>query len=243
MAMKDHQQRNILIVDDEVNIRRVLRMYLQKEGFSVEEAEDGVDAWRKMEQTEYDLIILDLMLPKIGGIELCTMLRQKRLTPVIILSAKGEESDRLRGFEVGADDYVVKPFSPKEVVYRIKTILQRTSVGACQILPAKEAEHPILLPHLTIEPRAHRVTVGERVVELARKEYELLYFFATHPNTTFSRKDLVKRVWSDASIQDQRTVDTHIRKIRKKLSAISPEAANMITTKWGQGYQLNMEKE
>jgi len=241
--MTHEQQESILIVDDEASIRQVLRMYLEKEGYFIEEAEDGLDAWHKMEQTEYDLIILDLMLPLISGVELCAQLREKKQTPVIILSARGDQSDRLRGFEAGADDYVVKPFSPREVVFRIKTILQRTSARAAQAQLAKEEADPIALPHLTIEPRAHRVTVDGKIVELARKEYELLYFFATNPNTTFSREELVKRVWNDASsIHDQRTVDTHIRKIRRKLSALSPEAAELIATKWGVGYELSVEK-
>ncbi|KZE49022.1 two-component system response regulator [Brevibacillus parabrevis] len=238
--MGDHPA-TILIVDDEERIRRILRMYLENAGYVVDEAEDGFAALKLVKQIDYDLIILDLMMPGMDGIELCLRLRETDPVPIVIVSARGEQADRLRGFEAGADDYVVKPFSPHELVYRIKAILHRTA--SLQETGKKSSGSPVAIsyPDLLIEPLAHRVTVSGKTVGLAPKEFELLYFLALHPNETFSREDLLQNVWNDESERDSRTVDAHVRKIRKKLSQRSPEAAGMITTVWGWGYQLCAE--
>ncbi|ELK41296.1 response regulator transcription factor [Brevibacillus agri] len=229
----------ILIVDDEERIRRILRMYLEKAGYVADEADDGSAALSLAEQIDYDLIILDLMLPEMDGIELCRRLRKRQQVPIVIVSARGEQADRLRGFEAGADDYVVKPFSPHELMYRIRAILQRARSQQEKAGESRAAPAAIAYSDLLIEPLAHRVTVGGNVVELARKEFDLLHFLALHPNETFSREDLLRHVWNDASVQrDARTVDTHVRKIRKKLFQRSPAAAGLIATVWGWGYQL-----
>lgn len=232
---------NILIVDDEERIRRLLRMYLEKEGYAVEEAEDGETALQKAMDKDYDLILLDLMLPGIDGIEVCMRLRQYKATPVIMLTAKGEEANRVQGFEVGTDDYVVKPFSPREVIYRVKAVLRRSSATAYLSKDANSSNN-IVFPHLVIEHDAHRVTAGGHEVALTPKEYELLHYLASSPDKVFSREELLKDVWNYEFFGDLRTVDTHVKRLREKLNKVSPEAAAMITTVWGVGYKLEVPK-
>ncbi|SEN23487.1 response regulator transcription factor [Paenibacillus sp. OV219] len=231
----------ILVVDDEERIRRLLKMYLEKEGYIIEEAEDGETALRLATANDYDLILLDVMLPGIDGIEVCSRLRQIKATPVIMLTAKGEEMNRVQGFEVGADDYVVKPFSPREVIYRVKAILRRSSATA---FLTKEAitSNNIVFPHLIIEHDAHRVMAGGQEVSLTPKEYELLHYLAISPDKVFSREELLKDVWNYEFFGDLRTVDTHVKRLREKLNKVSPEAAMMITTVWGVGYKLEVPK-
>lgn len=232
---------NILIVDDEERIRRLLRMYLEKEGYTIEEAEDGETALQKATEQDFDLILLDLMLPGIDGIEVCSRLRQVKATPVIMLSAKGEEANRVQGFEVGADDYVVKPFSPREVIYRVKAVLRRSSATAF-LAKDSNSSNNIVFPHLIIEHDAHRVTAGGQEVALTPKEYELLHYLASSPDKVFSREELLKDVWNYEFFGDLRTVDTHVKRLREKLNKVSPEAAVMITTVWGVGYKLEVPK-
>lgn len=231
----------ILVVDDEERIRRLLRMYLEKEGYVIEEAEDGEEALRLALEEDFDLIVLDLMLPGIDGVEVCTRLRQQKSTPVLMLTAKGEEVNRVQGFEVGADDYVVKPFSPREVIYRIKAILRRSSATA-YLSKEISASNDIVFPHLIIEHDAHRVTAGGQEVNLTPKEYELLHYLASSPDKVFSREELLKDVWNYDFFGDLRTVDTHVKRLREKLNRVSPEAASMITTVWGVGYKLEANK-
>lgn len=233
---------NILIVDDEERIRRLLRMYLEKEGFLIDEAEDGETALAKALSGDYDLILLDVMLPGMDGTEVCARLRQTKATPIIMLTAKGEEANRVQGFEVGADDYVVKPFSPREIIYRVKAILRRSSVTAYLAKDAIQASNNIVFPHLIIEHDAHRVTAGGQEVALTPKEYELLHYLASSPDKVFSREDLLKDVWNYEFFGDLRTVDTHVKRLREKLNKVSPEAASMITTVWGVGYKLEVPK-
>lgn len=232
---------HILVVDDEERIRRLLRMYLEKEGYVIEEAEDGETALRKALQSDFDLIVLDLMLPGIDGIEVCTRLRQSKATPVIMLTAKGEEINRVQGFEVGADDYVVKPFSPREVIFRIKAILRRSSATAF-LSKDLTTSNNIVFPHLIIEHDAHRVTAGGQEVNLTPKEYELLHYLASSPDKVFSREELLKDVWNYDFFGDLRTVDTHVKRLREKLNRVSADAAAMITTVWGVGYKLEVAK-
>jgi two-component system response regulator ResD len=235
------QKSSILVVDDEERIRRLLRMYLEKEGYFIEEAEDGETALRMASETDYDLVLLDVMLPGIDGIEVCARLRQIKSTPIIMLTAKGEETNRVQGFEVGADDYVVKPFSPREVIYRVKAILRRSSATAFLSKDANSSNN-IVFPYLIIEHDAHRVTAGGQEVALTPKEYELLHYLAVSPDKVFSREELLKDVWNYEFFGDLRTVDTHVKRLREKLNKVSPEAATMITTVWGVGYKLEVPK-
>ncbi|UOQ46458.1 response regulator transcription factor [Halobacillus salinarum] len=229
----------ILVVDDEERIRRLIRMYLEREEYLIEEAEEGEEALDKAMQEDYDLIILDLMLPGKDGIEVCRELREKKATPVIMLTAKGEEANRVQGFEVGADDYIVKPFSPREVVLRVKALLRRSS--STKFLETNTSTKNVLVfPHMTIDNDAHRVTADGKEVALTPKEYELLNYMAQSPDKVYDREQLLKEVWQYEFFGDLRTVDTHVKRLREKLSKVSSNAAGMIVTVWGVGYKFEV---
>lgn len=231
-------QTNILVVDAEERFRRLLRTYLEKEDFMIDEAADGKTALSKAERINYDIIVLDTLLPGLSGIDVCQKLRLIKSTPVIMLTAKGEEDDRLRGFQAGADDYVVKPFSPREMICRVKAVLKRCKSTLHLSMASCRTQSRILLPHLVIDQDAHRVTADGKEVYLTPTEYDLLYFLASNPNKLFSRHDLLMQVWEYSTVKDSRTVDTHIKKLREKLSEASSEASTMIATVWGTGYML-----
>ncbi|GBF11577.1 MAG: response regulator transcription factor [Tepidibacillus sp.] len=240
--MNSEKNYHVLIVDDEERIRRLLKMYLEREGFKIDEAEDGTTALEKALKANYDLILLDLMLPGMDGIEVCQSLREKKSTPVIMLTAKGEESNRVHGFEVGADDYVVKPFSPREVVYRVKAVLKRASTTAYLTTSPTKTSNMIVFDDLVIDHDAHRVTANGIEINLTPKEYELLHYLASSPDKVFSREELLKEVWNYEFFGDLRTVDTHIKRLREKLNKVSVNAAKMIGTVWGVGYKLEVQK-
>jgi two-component system response regulator ResD len=229
----------ILVVDDEDRIRRLVRMYLEREDYMIDEADNGHDALEMALEEDYDCIILDLMMPEIDGIEVCEELRKEKDTPVIMLTAKGEESNRVQGFEVGADDYIVKPFSPREVVLRVKAILRRATSSAFTT-PDGAARDVLVYPHLTIDQDAYRVTANDEEVNLTPKEYELLCFLAKSPDKVFTREELLKEVWEYEFFGDLRTVDTHVKRLREKLSSVSDYAAKMIVTVWGVGYKFEV---
>lgn len=233
---------NILIVDDEERIRRLLKMYLEREGYQTEEAEDGIEALEKAMSKDYDLILLDVMMPGKDGIEVCKELREFKATPIIMLTAKGEEVNRVQGFEVGTDDYIVKPFSPREVVLRVKALLRRSSqTSFLQTEPI--TKDVLVFPHLTIDNDAHRVTADGKEVGLTPKEYELLYFLAKSPDKVYDREQLLKEVWHYEFFGDLRTVDTHVKRLREKLNKVSEKAAKMIITVWGVGYKFEVVEE
>jgi two-component system, OmpR family, response regulator ResD len=230
---------NILVVDDEERIRRLLKMYLEREGYQIEEAENGLEALEKAFEKDYDLILLDVMMPEKDGMEVCRELREKKTTPIIMLTAKGEEMNRVQGFEVGTDDYIVKPFSPREVVLRVKALLRRSS-RTLFIPNETNAKDVLVFPHLTIDNDAHRVTADGKEVGLTPKEYELLYFLARSPDKVFDREQLLKEVWHYEFFGDLRTVDTHVKRLREKLNKVSETAAKMIVTVWGVGYKFEV---
>lgn len=232
----------ILVVDDEERIRRLLKMYLEREHYQIDEAEDGNTALAKSLTNEYDLILLDLMMPGKDGIEVCRELREKKSTPIIMLTAKGEEVNRVQGFEVGTDDYIVKPFSPREVVLRVKALLRR-SIKTTFIQPETTAKDLIVFPFLTIDNDAHRVLADGKEVSLTPKEYELLYFLAKSPDKVYDREQLLKEVWHYEFFGDLRTVDTHVKRLREKLNKVSEQAARMIVTVWGVGYKFEVINE
>lgn len=238
----ENSQARILVVDDEERIRRLLRMYLEREDYMIEEAENGEEALKKATSEDFDLILLDLMMPGIDGIEVCKQLREKKATPIIMLTAKGEEANRVQGFEVGTDDYIVKPFSPREVVLRVKALLRRSSTTVfLQTEPT--TKDVIVYPFLTIDNDAHRVTAEGKDVSLTPKEYELLYFLAKAPDKVFDREQLLKEVWHYEFFGDLRTVDTHVKRLREKLNKVSSNAARMIVTVWGVGYKFEVVSE
>lgn len=232
----------LLVVDDEDRIRKLLRMYLERENYEIEEAENGEVALEKATEDDFDLILLDLMLPGIDGIEVCQQLREHKATPVIMLTAKGEEANRVQGFEVGADDYITKPFSPREVVLRVKALLRRSSTTKF-LQTETTTKNVIVFPYLTIDHDAHRVLAEDQIINLTPKEYELLYYLAKAPDKVFSREDLLKDVWNYEFFGDLRTVDTHVKRLREKLNKVSPNAAAMISTVWGVGYKFEAAKE
>ena len=227
----------ILVVDDEDRIRRLLNMYLTREGYEVDEAVDGAEALEKALTNDYNCILLDQMMPEKDGLEVLEELReQKNMTPIMMLTAKGEESDRVTGFELGADDYIVKPFSPREVVLRVKAMLRRSTTFPSS--SAAASKDLVVFPQLTIDHDAHRVTAEGEEVNLTPKEYELLYFLAKSPDKVFDREQLLKEVWHYEFFGDLRTVDTHVKRLREKLSRVSESAAKMIVTVWGVGYKF-----
>ncbi|MBD7906985.1 response regulator transcription factor [Sporosarcina gallistercoris] len=233
----------LLVVDDEDRIRRLLTMYLSREGYEMDEACDGAEALEKIEENHYDCILLDVMMPEKDGMEVLEELRiAENQTPIILLTAKGEESDRVSGFETGADDYIVKPFSPREVVLRVKALLRRT--GSFNGAPSTAASKDLVVfPQLTIDHDAHRVTAEGKEVSLTPKEYELLYFLAKAPDKVFDREQLLKEVWHYEFFGDLRTVDTHVKRLREKLNRVSERAAKMIVTVWGVGYKFEVPSE
>lgn len=240
--MEEMDNGKILIVDDEDRIRRLLKMYLEREGYTTEEAENGDEALELALANDYDLILLDLMMPGIDGVEVCRQLREKKATPVIMLTAKGEEANRVQGFEVGTDDYIIKPFSPREVVLRVKALLRRSS-STSFLKTETKAKNVIVFPHLTIDHDAHRVTADGKEVSLTPKEYELLYFLAKTPDKVYDREQLLKEVWQYEFFGDLRTVDTHVKRLREKLNKVSQDAAKMIVTVWGVGYKFEVGNE
>lgn len=232
----------LLVVDDEERIRRLVKMYLEREDYIIDEADNGRDALEMALEEDYECIILDLMMPEMDGIEVCEELRKQKTTPVIMLTAKGEESNRVQGFEVGADDYIVKPFSPREVVLRVKALLRRVSSTSFTNNDGT-ARDVLVFPHLTIDHDAHRVTADGQEVNLTPKEYELLCFLAKAPDKVFNREVLLKEVWQYEFFGDLRTVDTHVKRLREKLSSVSKAAAKMIVTVWGVGYKFEVDED
>ncbi|AUJ26374.1 DNA-binding response regulator [Virgibacillus dokdonensis] len=236
------KESKVLVVDDEERIRRLLRMYMERDGFLVEEAENGADALKLALDNHYDVILLDIMMPEMDGVEVCQELRKEKDTPVIMLTAKGEEANRVQGFEIGVDDYIVKPFSPREVVLRVKALLRRVSSATFQETDTT-AKNVLVFPHLTIDHDAHRVTADGEEVSLTPKEYELLCFLAKSPDKVFNREHLLKEVWQYEFFGDLRTVDTHVKRLREKLNQVSQEAAKMIVTVWGVGYKFEVDED
>ena len=222
----------ILVVDDEDRIRQLVRMYLERDGFEVDEAENGSEALEKALNNPYALVVLDLMLPVLDGREVCAQIRRQLDTPIIMLTAAEDEVDRVHGFELGADDYIVKPFSPRELVMRIKALLKRSG--------EPESQRLLTFPKLSIHIDARRVDVYEQKIGLTPKEFDLLVYIALHPNKVFTREDLLRDVWNYRFYGDRRTVDTHIKRLREKLGQASQAVSQYIATVWGVGYKFEV---
>jgi DNA-binding response OmpR family regulator len=226
----------ILVVDDEDTIREVVGRYLEREGFSVKEAADGYQALDIIQDGPPTLIVLDLMLPGIDGLTLTQHLRQDRQIPIIMLTAKGETSDRIRGLDTGADDYITKPFSPQELVSRIRAVLRRIEGAA-----ASDSEQPVQIGEIIIDPVTRNVVLKGQAVSLTAKEFDLLWYFAQHQGQVFTRTQLLANVWGDELYTDPSTVTVHIRRLREKIEA-DPSQPQYILTVWGVGYKLLDEK-
>lgn len=228
----------ILVVDDEERIRKLLRMFLEREDLEVQEAENGEQALEAVRRRKVSLIILDLMMPIMDGLTACIKIREISNIPVIMLTAKGEEADRVLGFELGADDYVVKPFSHREMVLRVKALLRRTGTSPEDKL---DEQKKLSYPGLSIQEESHKVLVAENEINLTPLEFELLVYLAKQQGRVFTREQLLQNVWGYDYFGDLRTVDTHIKRIREKMARISPEAADYVVTVWGVGYKFEVK--
>lgn len=224
----------ILVVDDEEKIRDIIKEYLDFEGFDYCEAGDGVEALNILKKETVDLVILDVMMPKIDGIKVLKEIRAKGSIPVILLTARTEEYDKLFGFELGADDYVVKPFSPRELMARIKAIINRASTRNEPTENIRAGEI-IEFPGIRIDVAAHEVFIEGEKKQMTPKEFDLLVFFAKNKNIVLSREMILSEVWSYDFFGDDRTVDTHIKMLRNTLG----EYRGYITTVWGVGYKFD----
>ncbi len=221
----------ILVVDDDTNISELISLYLNKEGYETKEVANGKVALEVFEEFRPDLVLLDIMLPGADGYDVCKEIRKKHRTPIIMLTAKGEVFDKVLGLELGADDYMVKPFDPKELVARVKAVLRRN------ILPTEEekAKNRIVLDNLIIDKDNYSVTFEGNLVELPPKELEVLYFLANHPKQVFTREQLLDKIWGYDFVGDTRTVDVHIKRLRDKFEG---EHSWSIKTVWGVGYKF-----
>ena len=234
--MADKQK--ILIVDDDENIAELISLYLTKECFQCEIAEDGETALEKHQSFQPDLILLDIMLPGIDGYDVLREIRKQYTTPVIMLSAKGETFDKVLGLELGADDYIIKPFDSKELVARVKAVLRRFQPSRT-IPVSATAGKCVEYPDLIINQTNYSVIYQGRTVDMPPKELELLYFLASSPNQVFTREQLLDHIWGYEYIGDTRTVDVHIKRLREK---IKDHASWAITTVWGIGYKFEVKK-
>ncbi len=223
----------VLVVDDEPIVRDVLSRYLAKSGFAVELAEDGEEALARYESAQPDLVLLDLMLPRIDGLEVFTRIRSRATTPIIMLTARGAETDRVVGLEIGADDYVTKPFSPREVVARVRTVLRRSAA-----LKNGQEDETLRFGDLEIDPRAHEVRSVGRPVTMTPKEFDLLLFLAQNAGTAFSRLQLLDELWDFAFDGDPSTVTVHVRRLREKVET-DPSRPRHLVTVWGVGYRFD----
>ncbi|MBB6215230.1 two-component system response regulator ResD [Anaerosolibacter carboniphilus] len=227
------REAKILVVDDEEKMRNVIKVFLTKEGYEIEEAHNGKDALDKLYFNEYDLILLDVMMPEIDGWTVCRKVREDFSVPIILMTARGEEYDKLFGFELGADDYITKPFSLKEMLARVKAVMRRSK-------ESNERNHKSLkLGALEIKTLSKQVFVDKDEIALTPKEYELLFFLGKNPEIVYSREQLLNRVWGYDFIGDARTVDTHIKQLREKLG----NHKRYIQTVWGTGYKFMIGEE
>jgi DNA-binding response OmpR family regulator len=222
----------ILVVDDEQIVTEVVERYLRREGYEVEIAQDGAQALKIAGEWHPSLVVLDLMLPEIDGLEVCRQLRKEWPVPIIMLTAKGEETDRIVGLELGADDYIVKPFSPREVVARVKSVLRRTADTT-----APKMDGLLRYGDLAIDAVAREVILRGSRVNLTGKEFDLLYFLASHPNQVFTREQLMNQVWDYSYSAEYGTITVHIRRLRAKIEA-DPLKPRFIKTLWGVGYKF-----
>ncbi len=220
---------NILIVDDDLHIRELIKVFLSKEGFAVYEATDGVEALAKLETIKVDMVILDIMMPNMDGWQLCRELRESYDIPLLMITAKGETSQKIKGFELGTDDYLVKPFDPLELVVRVKALLKRYQIVASQLVQTGK---------LSMNRKTYEVTVGSENVTLPLKEFELLYKLASYPGRTISREQLIEDIWGYDFEGNERTLDVHINRLRERFP--EEQCDFKIRTIRGLGYRLEV---
>ena len=226
----------ILVADDDKNICELLRLYLEKEGYTVVLSHDGEEAVEKFFSENPDLVLLDIMMPKLDGWQVCREIRKKSNTPIIMITAKGETFDKVLGLELGADDYVVKPFDTKEIVARIKAVLRRSSAPGAPASEVKEVSYD----KLTVNMTKYELKVDGKVVDTPPKELELLFHLASNPNRVYTRDQLLDEVWGFEYYGDSRTVDVHIKRQREKLEGVSDQWC--LKTVWGVGYKFEVKE-
>lgn len=226
------EQKTILVADDEQEMRDLIRAYLERENYRVDEAADGYEVLQKVQNNQYDLLLLDIMMPELDGFSTCVQLRRFSNIPIVFLSALGEELDRVQGLRIGGDDYIVKPFSPRELMARIEAILRRTKP-----LTSTQPQDMLQYGNLRIDARGRAVYVNDEEITLTPKEFELLYFLAQHEGQVFSREQLLNQIWGFDYTGQERTVDTHVKTIRIKLK----KEGERIKTVWGVGYKFEAE--
>ena len=221
----------ILVVDDESRMRKLVKDFLTKNNYEVLEAEDGAQALDVFfQEKDISLVLLDVMMPKMDGYQVCKEIREYSKVPIIMLTAKADEQDELKGFQYGVDEYITKPFSPKILVARVEAVLRRAGSGT--------AEELLQVGQITIDKTAHIVTIGEKQVELSYKEFELLTYFLENKGIALSREKILDHVWNYDYFGDARTIDTHVKKLRSKMG----EQGNCIKTIWGMGYKFEVEE-
>lgn len=225
---------SILVVEDEPALNDLLRTELEGEGHVVRQARDGPTALRMVDEDAPQLVILDWMLPGLDGLSVCRKLRQRYLMPIIMLTARSEEVDRVLGLEVGADDYLIKPFGMRELLARTRAALRRVELEARRGQAAPAGEDAIVYGPLRVDPSSHTASIGEAELSLTPKEFDLLWLFASNPGRAFNREFLIERIWGDDYEGFDRAVDNHIRRLRGKLG----EFGEKITTVWGLGYRF-----
>ncbi|GGG10536.1 DNA-binding response regulator [Paenibacillus albidus] len=231
----------VLIAEDEREIRELLKKYLERELYLVDTAADGEEALRLFHRNAYSLVILDLMMPKVDGIEVCRQLRNQSNIPILMLTAKEQEVDKILGLSIGADDYMTKPFSIHEVIARVKALMRRYLVlGSSGTHP--QTPDQIVFKGLRLDLKSYSVEACGREIALTAKEFELLKFMASSPEQVFTKTQLFRGVWDSSYIEDDNTVMVHIRKLRKKIEA-DPSDPQFIQTVWGIGYKFSGEKE
>ena len=226
----------ILIADDDKNICELLRMYLEKDGFSVAIAGNGEEALAKFDEENPDLLLLDVMMPRLDGWQVCRELRKKSECPIIMITAKGETFDKVLGLELGADDYVVKPFEAKEIIARIKAVLRRTGKAN-----AENDKKEVNYDKLTVNMTKYELKVDGKIIDTPPKELELLFHLASNPNRVYTRDQLLDEVWGFEYYGDSRTVDVHIKRLREKLEGISEKWS--LKTVWGVGYKFETKDD
>ncbi len=233
----DVENTKVLIVDDERNICEIVRLYLEKEGYQTLCAYNGDEALRLFNSENPNIVLLDIMLPKKDGWQVCREIRAVSNAPVIMLTAKGELFDKVLGLELGADDYIVKPFEPKELVARVKAVLRRCDYGQTE-----EVEEGLSFDGLSINRETYEVYLDDKRLELPPKEFELLHFLAQNSNKVFTRDQLLNEIWGYEFFGDSRTVDVHIKRIREKIEGDGKTRKWQLKTVWGVGYKFEMAK-
>lgn len=225
-------EKTILIVEDDANIRELLHLYLEQEGYHIESAQDGAEGLRVFRRVHPDLVLLDLMMPVMDGTQMIRELRTFSKTPVIVLTAKGEVLDKVTLLELGADDYITKPFEMREVIARVRAVLRRMDKSG--------GAHKLVFDNLIVDKQSYNIIVKGQKLEIPPKEIELLYFLASSPNRVFTRAQLLDDVWGFDYFGDTRTVDVHVKRLREKLQGVSDQWE--ISTVWGVGYKFELQE-